>query len=323
MQKDKIKKNVLVSSASEKTPLIKAMKEAVKRTPYFKLVIAGDLDPNALTKYVADDFWVMPQTKEEHLEYLIRGCKERGISCVFPTRDRELLFWAQTKLLFSKAKIEVIVSPKSSIDICLDKLKFSQFGMDNNLNFIPTSTNLDSLEGQFFVVKERFGAGSKKIGLNLNYEKAMIWSNELVCPIFQPFISGMEISVDAWLSRESMVKGIILRTRDVVFSGESKVSTTFTDSEIEKDITLILEKLKLTGPVNLQALIDEGKNIHVIECNCRFGGASTLSIQAGLDGLYWSLQEALGEDVEKIKFNRIKGKVRQIRMPEDTYDFNI
>jgi carbamoyl-phosphate synthase large subunit len=33
----------------------------------------------------------------------------------------------------------------------------------------------------------------------------------------------------------------------------------------------------------MQAIIDEADNVHLIECNPRVGGASMLSIYAGLD----------------------------------------
>jgi carbamoyl-phosphate synthase large subunit len=73
----------------------------------------------------------------------------------------------------------------------------------------------------------------------------------------------------------------------------------------------------------LQAIIgrailgDEG--LQIIECNTRFGGASTASIAAGLDSFYWSLLESSGADVSQAPFLRIPGEVRQVRAPTDTY----
>jgi len=64
-------------------------------------------------------------------------------------------------------------------------------------------------------------------------------------------------------------------------------------------------------------LIDKG--LHVIECNTRFGGASTASIAAGLDSFYWGLLESSGVDMSDYPFLRTSGEVRQVRVPSDIY----
>jgi carbamoyl-phosphate synthase large subunit len=43
-------------------------------------------------------------------------------------------------------------------------------------------------------------------------------------------------------------------------------------------------------------LIDDGEQMHVIECNPRVGGASTLSMMVGLPTISWFLSEASGAD---------------------------
>ena len=50
-------------------------------------------------------------------------------------------------------------------------------------------------------------------------------------------------------NKKSIVKGIVLRRRDLVINGESQVSTTFKNKKIEDEIITILEKLKLINPV--------------------------------------------------------------------------
>lgn len=58
---------ILISAASGKVPLVRAMKDAARRLSPKAEVICGDMDPGALTKYIADDFWVMPETTQHHL----------------------------------------------------------------------------------------------------------------------------------------------------------------------------------------------------------------------------------------------------------------
>src|SRR5690606_32031824 len=111
------------------------------------------------------------------------------------------------------------------------------------------------------------------------------------------------------------VKGLVLRRRDHVVGGESQITTTFRDAGIENVMRDVLSALRLRGPAVLQALVDAEGGVHVIECNTRFGGASTASIAAGLDIFYWSLLEARGDDLSLYPFERVAGEVKQIRLP--------
>jgi carbamoyl-phosphate synthase large subunit len=312
--------HILVTSASKKIPLVQAVQAAARRfNPEIK-VIAGDLNEHALARYVADDFWPMPRTEGPEIESLIAGCKKRKICTIIPTRDGELLFWSENQNLFAEEGIEVVVSPVSSIRRCIDKFAFAKFGAKSQLPFIPTWLSPEECETDLLVCKERFGAGSKSIGLKLDRQEANTYGNSLENPVFQPFLEGPEISIDAWLDQNHNVKGLVLRTRDQVIAGESQVTTTFQNEKIESQARKVLEALRLKGPVVLQAILDDSDDIHVIECNSRFGGASTTSIEAGLDIFYWTLLEQYAGNLDDYPFERVSGEVRQIRVPRDIHD---
>lgn len=313
---------VLVSSASRKIPLVRAMQQAARKIHPEARVIAGDVSEVALSSHVAEEFWCMPPTRVDHLQEIIEGCKERNITAVLPTRDGELPFWAEHAKAFSAVGIAVITSSLDSVLLCMDKLAFAEFGTAHKLSFIPAAADVDAIPGSAYVVKERFGAGARAIGLNLGKEDARAHAKTLSDPIVQPYINGSEISVDAWLDRNHKVKGLVLRRREFVLNGESQVTTTFRDEWVEAVAVQVLEALKLSGPVVLQAIIKEDHQLKIIECNARFGGASTTSIAAGLDGFYWSLLEAHGVDVSEYVFARIPGEVRQVRVPSDLYFFS-
>ena len=307
-----IGKAVLVTSASRKIPLIHAVKQAAEKLRPGTRIVAGDLDPAALARHVADDFWIMPRTHEGELGSLVAGCRERHVGTVIPTRDGELAFWSRHRDAFAEAGIDVIVSPPAAVELCLDKLAFSKYG-------IPTALSPDELDAERFVVKERYGAGSRGIGLNLDREAALAHAAGLEHPVFQPFIDGTEISVDAWVDRCRRVKGLVLRRRETVVNGESQVTATFRDGALEERASELLVALGVAGPVVLQAIVDGPGEVHFIECNPRFGGASTAGIAAGLDPFYWSMLEAEGGDVAGCGFHRIPGEVRQVRTPADIH----
>ncbi len=313
---------VLISSASGKIPLIRAMKTAALRIDRLARVVAGDLSADALSKHVADEFWLMPPTQDNMLELIIEGCKERGINIVLPTRDGELQFWARNAELLADHGIVVIVSPLDSLTSCIDKLEFANFGISNGLSVIPAATDVDALESIRYVVKERYGAGARQIGLDLNRQQAIAHAEHLDHPIFQPYVTGMEFSVDAWVDQYHRVKGLVLRSRDRVINGESQITTTFSDIRFSALAKQVIEKLKLRGPVVLQAICDTDGIMHVIECNARFGGASSAGIAVGLDSLFWSLLEARGVDVGDYPFIRSASEIRQVRVPSDIYIYD-
>jgi len=314
--------NILVTSAANKVPLILEIKKASQRIIQNTLVIAGDVRQEVLTRHVADDFWIMPETTDTNLEALLKGCRKRGVKVVYPTRDGELMFWARNKSLFERHGIAVLVSKVESVSVCLDKLAFARFGEKMNLPIIPASLKPEDLNSENYVVKERYGSGSRMIGLEVCISGAWAHAAKMTNPIFQPFIRGKEASADAWISSDNVVKGIVMRTRDEVVNGESKVTSTFRDETIERIVLKILTALKLCGHIVMQFIFDESQKVFVIECNPRFGGASTTSIAAGLDSLYWSLLEAHGEDIHRYPYHRIPGEVRQIRVPHDIHVYD-
>ena len=170
-----------------------------------------------------------------------------------------------------------------------------------------------------YVVKERFGAGSRAIGIRLDRDAAIAHASTLDQPIFQPFIEGRELSIDAWADAKGVVKGVVLRRRDEVVNGESRITTTFRDAALETQAKRWIEAYGVSGPVVMQVLLDASGAAHIIELNARFGGASTASIQVGLDSLYWSLLEATGADVSQHPFVRSSTEVRQVRIPTDIH----
>lgn len=312
---------VLITSSGKKVTMIKSVKNALnKLNPNYE-VICGDIKENCLSKYVSNGFIKIPETKKENLDLILSILRENKINVVIPSRDGELIFFAENLKRFMDNGINIIISPLSSIQICLDKLKFYKFGQKNNFNFIKTSKDLEEIKSDKYVVKEQFGSGSRTLRLNLNKDEALSYAKKLTNPIFQPYIKGKEISIDAWLDSSYKVKGIILRTRDLIEDGESIITTTFTNEIIENDALKILETLKLRGPIVLQAIIKENI-VYFMECNSRFGGGSNISLAAGLDSFYWSILELQGEDLKKYKFFRSNREIRKVKVNTDLY-FNL
>ena len=311
--------NVLITSLSKKVPLAQAATKAGKKLGTHVRIYGADIDENCLGRHFTDDFWQMPRTSELSTEKIVTYCKANNINAIIPTRDGELPFWAAQKIALQQEGIAVFISDSDAVEVCLDKLLFYTSPLTQGLPIIPTTKSIDDIDCQAYVVKEQFGAGAISIGINLDKDTAIQHAQTLENPIFQPYIEGTEISIDLYIDKSKKTKGIVLRTRDVIVNGESQTTTTFRDPKLEQLCSDIAQRIGLYGHIVFQAFKTANGSYHIIECNCRFGGASTLSITAGLDSFYWFILEANGQNISNYPFLRSNKEIKQIRYPSDTY----
>lgn len=315
---DKSKPALLITSLSKKMPLIEAVKQAMNKVGGLGRLHGCDSQSDCIGQYGVDVFWHSPPLNALTIEILLSYCQEHHIQMIIPTRDQDLLFYAKHVDELKNAGIQVMVSPLESVERCMDKYEFARFIVQHRFPAIPTALAIEELkEHSRYVVKERWGAGSAQLGLNLSREEALLHCQSLISPIFQPYIEGKEWSIDLYRSREGEVKGCIVRSRDKVVGGESQITTTVSHSYLEELCRDLACVLGVYGHAVIQVIEDSTGYFHVVECNPRFGGASTASIAVGLDSFYWFILESLGNSLERIPFYRSKQEIRQVRYPVD------
>ena len=294
--------NVLVTSLSGKFSLIEAVKKAAYQLG-IKKIFGGDASAHCLAKSRVGEFWQMPRLEALPVNALVEYCQQHNIMFIIPTRDGELAYFAEHKKELAKKNIFVMVSNPTAVQHCLDKVAFYDALKTDGLTVVETALKMYELKGvNSYVIKERNGAGSRGLLLNASKAEAMTFAKDLNQPIFQPFIEGKEFSADVYVTKNKEVKGVVLRWREVVVNGESKKTTTFQNKEIENTISQAALSLGLYGHAVLQGIVDKNKRVYLIEANCRFGGASTLSLAAGLNSFVWFIAESVGGDINQFKF---------------------
>jgi Carbamoylphosphate synthase large subunit (split gene in MJ) len=312
--------NILITSISKKTPLIKAVRRAMdsinaKKPNSLGKLIGADSDFHCIGRYFVDDFWHIPFQDILTLDEIVDFCKKHQINMIIPTRDGELPFFAKYQDTLAKHGIYCLVSSPLTIDRCRDKLLFCEFLHQHKIPVIPTHKTIEKIQCPTYVVKECFGAGAKSMGLDLPLPKAKQWAEKLRHPIFQPFIRGKEFSIDIYINRLGDPMGAIARTRELVKDGESQVTASVKMPALESMCLETAKILNIYGPAVFQVLEDESRHLHLIECNPRFGGASTLGLAMGLKTFEWFFQETL--NLPLTPFNRSENELRQVRHPED------
>lgn len=304
---------VLITSLSKKLPLIQAVRRAFQR------IHGADSSSSCIGQYGVDHFWHCPLLRDLSPEDMIAYCQEHAIAAIIPTRNDDVAFFAAHLRKFLEKGIHPLVSPAKTVETCLDKKRFADEMGAAGFPVIPTYLSMNEFEATSYVVKERRGAGAHNIALRLDRKSAQEYSENLEDPLFQPFIEGKEWSVDLYRSFSGQVMGCVARMRDLVVNGESQITTTARYPELEILCANMAAHLNIYGPAVFQVIEEKPGIFSVIECNPRFGGASTASVAAGLHIFHWFFAECQGQPLDP--FIRIPGEIRQIRFPQDRVFF--
>jgi len=310
--------NILISSVGAKVPLIETVRGDMRSAGQEGILIGGDSNPAALGQYFCDRFLQLPPTNADgDFHLLLKLMKDAGVAIVFPTRDGELPFYARHREAFAAQDIHVMVAAPETIAHLQDKLEFARTLEGFGFPAIPTALSVDLLSGHTdrFVAKPRTGAGMKNVYVDLNRDEL----DRLVLDdknfVYQPYIRGREYSVDLYITGKGEPVGAICRERVLVQNGESQVTVSSPMPEVENLCLSAAQKLEIRGHAIFQLIIDATGNIHFIECNARFGGASTLSHAMGLKSFAWFIAESLNRGMPT--FTRSPREKRLIRYKQD------
>lgn len=306
------KHKILITSAGNKSALLDS---AIKSLRFQNVeIIAADFNDDCFVNNLGYHFLKLEKTTIENESNIINLLKEKKISIILPTRDRELAFWSKLRPRLLEDGINIIISDQETIGICDDKLKFYHFCKDNDLPTIKTfSAPTDGKQ----IAKELNGAGSK--GIYIFDCKSDADDAKLSGMVYQEFIEGIEYSFDSLSDMSGNFISGISRIREVTINGESKITTHVKNKEYEDNCRLLLNSLGIKGPAVTQFFVTSNGEFKFIEVNARVGGAYTSTILSGLR--FWEFL-INNELKDSWKFQRpLIGRYQRVQ--KDSYDNNI
>ncbi len=306
-------KNVLITSSSAKVPLIVELKKAMAKYGGQVILFGGDNDMHAVSQYCVDKFWHMPSDNELSLQIVKEYCLQNNIGYIIPTRDKELEFWAKTKKDLEREDIFVMVSEYEKINQCFNKYNLYSFCKANNLPIIKTSENINDIIADKYVVKEKNGAGSRNIGLNLSKENAIKHARILDEPIFQPFIHAKEYNVDMYVDKKGICRGVIVLDKIKIIPPDAHIMQKVDISAIENLGKQVAECIGFYGHAMMEVFQEANGKLHIIECNLRIAAASVCSFMSGLDTFYWFLLESNNNNLDDYKFVKSKENIKLVK----------
>lgn len=286
--------STLVTSLSAKAHVPRAVRAAMRSLSIEGTVWGGDIDPQAVARFEVDEFWEMPHLTEIDGPELAGACRDRGIGLLIPTRDGELDYFARHRMAFADAGVFIPIGSEASVATANDKLAFAEALIEAGISAIPTSGRLDAGAADRLVVKERYGAGSATIAIDVSHEAAAAAAEAMSEPVFQPFVSGVEFSVDLYVDQAGECLGVLVRERSRVVHGESQITAVRNRPDIADLARAVATTIEVRGHGIVQ-ILDDGDRLHVLECNSRVGGASSGAWLNGLRTVDAMLLESLGE----------------------------
>lgn len=310
--------NILLTSASRKVSLVKNFKKALNNNGK---IIAMDISTQSPALYFADEYIIgLRSDNPEFINFMIETCKNNDIKLIIPTRDEELALFSKNRKLFEDIGTQIMVSDLKAIETCQNKEKFIEFCQNNNFDIPKTFDNASQITDKDFplFLKPIVGkGGSETFKVDSREELNSILSNSNDF-LIQEFIDYPEYTIDLFADFDGNVISAVPRQRVNVWGGESLVTKTVKNQILIDEAIKLAEKLELKGHNTIQCFFD-GKNIiKFIEVNPRFGGAASISFEAGANSAEFLLKLLDGETL-KPQIGEFKDDLTSLRYVEDYF----
>lgn len=247
-------------------------------------VIAADASPSAVGLRLADGAAVISRgDAPEFVAAVAAAARVAGARVLVPTVAEELIALCADREELHAAGLACWLPDADAVMRCLDKWQFAKVAQTTRVQ-VPC-TNLGSADGVPgpWVVKPRFGRGSRDIFYAEDEEELAYALRRVPEPVVQTRLAGREFTADALVGPDGSVAAVVPRWRLETRGGISTRGETFVEPGLIVDIAELLGALELRGPANVQGFMDEDRVVKFTEVNPRFSGGLPLSLAAGAD----------------------------------------
>lgn len=306
--------NVLILSAAAKVPLVRAFGEAAHARG--GKVLAADLGPDNAALFEADGAVILPPSDDPGFaEDLAKACAAHAVRLVVPTRDAELPVLAAARDRLAQQGVTALVAGVEALAACQDKRRFIAVCSDQGLATPHTYAAGEAPDRFPVFVRPVTGAGGQGARRIDRAEDLPTGENLLI----QVLETDPEYTVDVLLDLSGRPLQAVARRRLQVRAGEAVKSRVEDAPELEEQALALCAALGLVGHNVVQAFHAPGRAPRFIEVNPRFGGASNLSIRAGLASPERLLQMVEGRGAEAAAPRPIAYGLTLLRYAEDRF----
>ena len=298
-------------------------------------VHVGDASGSAMARFsrFARSFTRLPDFFAEpdaYLEALAAAIRRTGARVLFPCHeDVELVIHGRDRL---PADIMLAVPPLERWRTAEDKLLCARHA---ELAGCPTPAthqvnSLDELQtlgrelAYPLVIKTRIGNSAKGVRIARSYDELQTRFTDLVqsfgltedrLPVLQAYVDGPKVGVLGVYDRGKHVSSIvfdIVRSKGAANFGTSTFRITIDDPITQRNATALMESLDWHGVVDMDWLRGPDGVARLIDVNGRLGGATALTMVAGMDLPHAWYRVATGTADGRATPTRVGAKARWI-----------
>ena len=293
--------HILFTGVGRRIELVQAFRQAALVLNIDLKIYGADITGTApALKYCDVTRKVCGMKDANYISQLLEVCKNDSIDLLIPTIDTDLLVLSENTEKFDNIGTRVLISKPDKIKICRDKNYTADFFESCGLKAPHTYNDYTKYsEGFPCFIKPKDGSSSINAFKVNNSEELEVYAQKIGDYIIQPFIDGMEYTIDMFCDFNGEPVTIIPRERTQVRAGE------VLKTRIEMDQVMIDEGRKLAksfrpcGPMTVQLIRQKDTGInYYIEINPRFGGGAPLSMKAGARSAEEILKLLCGESLK-------------------------
>lgn len=274
---------IMFTGVGRRIELLEAFRAAALRCGKSLTLYGADLSETAPALVFCDETRLTVRMNDpRYIPQLLDICEKDHIDLLIPTIDTDLIVLSESAQRFAACGTRVLISAPEKIRICRDKLQTFRFFMDCGLLAPEPCADWTRYDGGFpAFIKPRNGSSSVNAYKVENREALRFYAEKIDNYIIQPFLSGVEYTVDIFCSWEGEPIWITPRERITVRSGEVLKSKICMDARMIQESEQICRAFKPCGPLTVQLIRDADGRDWFIEINPRYGGGAPLSMKAG------------------------------------------
>ena len=288
--------NILITTAGWKGALT-CMRSLAKKGHSISLVSSDQYAPSLYSKFCKEKI-ISPKErdKEAYLKFLLPFIKEKKYDLLIPMSDLCIEYFSQIQDDLSKY-VKILLPPKESIDITLNKDKTYRFASQNGVAIPDTYFPGSIPEVEIIANKITYPCVVKKPKGSSGSGNTYIEKKEYLVtffsklpengpwPVVQEFITSPSSSFTA-VCKEGQILDFFMYQRIRQYpeiGGITVFAKSVFDEQALEASSLLLKKLSWNGPMSLDYFIIKDKGFVLSEINSRFSGLIQFAYACGVD----------------------------------------
>lgn len=290
---------IMFTSVGRRVELVQSFRQAAELLGKKLVIYGADLTTSAPALYYCDrNVQVCRISEEAYIPSLLDVCREEKIDLLIPTIDTDLLKLAQNKGSFHEIGTKVFISSVEMVSYCRDKRCTAELFEKCGLLAPKSYGNVDDYKLGYPAFIKPLDGSSSIDAYKVNTEEELHeYANRINGYVIQPFVDGVEYTIDIMCDMEGNPIYITPRERVAVRSGEVLKTKIVQDEKMIEEAKRLISVFKPCGPITVQLIRNFDNEDYFIEINPRFGGGAPLSMKAGADAAVATLQLLSGKEV--------------------------